>query len=353
MNTKIAPGYHIDAIKNKLNTYLDRNGMIHRKYFTPYSLIIIIEYFVKSRISYGLCCFLDNPSSMKRLEDVLARHLKSIFGLPSNTSHRRMLAEIKMRLAVRLLKNWHKYKENFGEFPTLYEPVLLRYFDRTDLYPERAGEVDFRALRDKLISENIRESAKEFLPVEIRDKHRDFLKKHVFSWYDLRNWHVIRYFTHTTKGTNARLFPICGCGAANTPDHGANHCTEILKNRDKIVRDFDALFVKAGLPKRKKLFEYMHAVYFSIDKVPDKGCVRKLIELMKSTIVQLVLNDNSKDGRLLRAQIEAANEHTVEAAIEKLNAAEKSEVVRECTEDSKSEIVPEDTVVESTDSGDY
>jgi hypothetical protein len=294
---------------------------------------------------------------MKRLEDVLARHLKSIFGLPANTSHRRMLAtlgepEIKMRLAVRLLKNWHKYRENFGEFPTLYEPTLLKYFEKKDLYPEKIGEVDFQALRNKLINENIRESAKEFLPVEVRDGHREFLKKNIFSWCDLRNWHAIRYFTLTTRGGNARLFPVCGCGATNTPDHGANDCTEILKNREKIVKEFNTLFEKAGLPKKKNLFEYLHAVYFSIGKVPDKGSMRKLIELMKNTIVQLILNDKSVDGRILRAQIEAANEPTIEAAIEKLNAAEKnekSEIVSGSAEDEDNKGKEEVTVVESSD----
>jgi len=118
LDTKISPTKHIFSIRNKIDTYFQRNGWLHKKYFTPFSLIRIIDYFIKSRISYGLCCFLDNPSAMKKLEDTLVRHLKSIFDLPKSTSHRRILAtlgesEIKMRLAVRLLKNWHKYRKNF------------------------------------------------------------------------------------------------------------------------------------------------------------------------------------------------------------------------------------------------
>ncbi len=82
-----------------------------------------------------------------------------------NTSHRRILAtlgepEIKMRLAVRLLKNWHKYRENFGEFPTLYEATLLSYFDKAHLYPSNGLGVDFTELRNRVVDENIRESAK-------------------------------------------------------------------------------------------------------------------------------------------------------------------------------------------------
>ena len=308
LDTKISPASHITSIKNKLNTYLERNRMLHKKYFTPYSLIRIVDYFIKSRISYGLCCFLDSPSAMKRLEDVLARHLKGIFGLPKNTSHRRMLAtlgepEIKMRLAISLLKNWHKYKENFGEFPMLYEQVLLKYFENKDLYPAVDYEVDFKLLRSNLIDNNIRGSALEFLPCDVRDNHREFLKKQVFSWPDLRNWYVIRYFTNTTKGTCARLFPRCGCGADNTPDHGANHCLIILKNRDEIVGKFERLFRLAGLAKKDNLFEYLHAVYFTIDNIQIKGYTNKLVELMKNTIVNLILNDKSIDQRLLETQM--------------------------------------------------
>ena len=73
---------------------------------------------------------------------------------------------------------------------------------------------------------------------------------------------------------------------------------------------------------------------------------------MKSTIVRLILNDKSVDGRILRAQIEAVNEPTVEAAIEKLNAAEKnekSEIVSGSAEDGDNKGKEEVTVVESTD----
>jgi hypothetical protein len=50
------------------------------------------------------------PIDIRRLEDLLARNLKGIFGLIKFTSKRRMLAslgdpEIKKRLAVGLLKN--------------------------------------------------------------------------------------------------------------------------------------------------------------------------------------------------------------------------------------------------------
>jgi uncharacterized protein (UPF0147 family) len=306
LDTKISPARHIFSIRKKIDTYFQRNGWLHKKYFTPFSLIRIIDYFVKSRISYGLCCFLDNPSAMKRLEDTLVRHLKSIFDLPKNTSHRRILAtlgesEIKMRLAIRLLKNWHKYRENFGQYPILYENTLLKYFDNKDLYPLKYSDVDIKCLKDNLINNNIRKSASDFLPCRIRDNHREFLKKHIFNWPDLRNWHLLRYFTHTTKGTCERLFPLCRCGAENHPKHGANECNIILTNREKVFNKFRDLFIEAGLEQQDTLYNYLCVSFFTIENVSQPVLLRKIIEQLKTTIVKLIINDKSVERRNIRS----------------------------------------------------
>lgn len=63
-----------------------------------------------------------------------------------------------------------------------------------------------------MINDNIRKKAKDYLPYEIRYKNRDFLKKYIFYYKDMRNFHVIGYFTHTTRVTAVRLFPECDCG---------------------------------------------------------------------------------------------------------------------------------------------
>jgi hypothetical protein len=111
VNTKLSPKYHIWHIGDKFGEYLKRNFMIHKKYFTPMSLIRIIDYFVKSRISYGLCCFLDNAAIINRVETILVKHLRSIFGLPQNTSEKKLRLtigepRIVCRLAVRMLRIW-------------------------------------------------------------------------------------------------------------------------------------------------------------------------------------------------------------------------------------------------------
>ena len=109
---------------------------------------------------------------------------------------------------------------------------------------------------------------------------------------------MIRYFTHTTKGTCNRLFPRCRCGAENDQRHGADVCQATLPDRDAVIKKFDRLYASAGLTKKKNVFDYLHDVFFCIVNVENK--TRKaLIELMKSTIVRIIINDTSIDKREL------------------------------------------------------
>jgi len=156
VNTKLSPKYHIWHIRDKVGEYLKRNFMIHKKYFTM-SLIRIIDYFVKSRISYGLCCFLENAAIINRLETILVKHLRSIFGLPQNTSEKKFRLtigepRIVRRLAVRMLKIWHKYKMLFGEFHLFYEKVLRKYFSLDELYPKPGEKLDFFKVKIQLLN---------------------------------------------------------------------------------------------------------------------------------------------------------------------------------------------------------
>jgi len=90
INTKLSPKYHICHIRDKVSQCLKKNFMLQKKYFTPLSLIRVVDYFVKSRISYGLCCFLNNAAMMDKLDDLLMRYLRGIFGLARNTSGQKL-----------------------------------------------------------------------------------------------------------------------------------------------------------------------------------------------------------------------------------------------------------------------
>jgi hypothetical protein len=62
VNSKMNPSVHIIELNKKSGIYFKRHFMLMKKYFPPKSLIRLVDYFVKSRLSYGLCCFLENNS---------------------------------------------------------------------------------------------------------------------------------------------------------------------------------------------------------------------------------------------------------------------------------------------------
>jgi len=302
LNPKLSPKPHIVALNSKLKVYFKKNFMLHKKYFTPMSLVRIVDYFVKSRLSYGLCCFLDCPSSMSEIELTLARHLKNIFGLPINTSHRRLLVtlgepDLNVRLALRLLKNWHKYNKQYGQYPTIFEATLLNYFDKADLYPDENGLKDlhtrFFSLKADMFAKNIGDKASGFMSSKIRTDHGDYIKKYIFNFPDLRNFYIIRYLTHTTKGTNVRLFPICHCGEKNSPSHGANECSEKLKNRSSYMKLFDDIFARNNLERKDNLYDYLLAIFYTIGTGVLSKDKKTLFESLRKIVFALVRDDES------------------------------------------------------------
>ena len=86
---------HISELNFKLKTYLKRNLRLLKKYFSPNNLIRICDYFVKSRVSYGLCCFVENNSVMKRINRNLVTHLKGIFRLNNYISRQNIVSTLR------------------------------------------------------------------------------------------------------------------------------------------------------------------------------------------------------------------------------------------------------------------
>jgi hypothetical protein len=124
------------------------------------------------------------------LDKTMLKHLKSILGLPINTSHRRLhvcLGEcnIQIHLVLRLLKNYHKYLQHFGEEAYLLKQIQAKYFSDDEI---NGINFDYGKLKRRLVDNNISEKAKEFLDCEVRPGHRNFLKKFFFTHRDLRDF---------------------------------------------------------------------------------------------------------------------------------------------------------------------
>ena len=124
----------------------------------------------------------------------------------------------------------------------------------------------------------------------IRENHAEFLSKFVFCYPDLRDFYLIRYFTHLTKGTNSRLFPVCECGEANSPQHGANQCKLRLKDRDEILSKFKAIFNYYNLQvdNPESLYDYLMQTYYTVGWYMQKKHITELVKLLKETVTKLV-----------------------------------------------------------------
>jgi len=57
------------------------------------------------------------------------------------------------------------------------------------------------------------------------------------------------------------------------------------------------------LNKKTNIFEYLREVFFCIDKVEAKT-LRNLVDLMKKTILQIIINDPSIDSRLVNQALD-------------------------------------------------
>ena len=99
---------------------------------------------------------------MNEIQLSISRHLKAVFNLPDNVSHDRLSLvlgepDVRARLSVRLLKNWDKYKEHFGEYPELFTKLLEQFFGK-DIY----GEVNYKDVSNKLFDESLKEKGEKY-----------------------------------------------------------------------------------------------------------------------------------------------------------------------------------------------
>ena len=202
----------------------------------------------------------------------------------------------------------------------------MKYFTPSQL---TSLDNQYETIKIDLFTKDIRSQADGKTNAVIRQEHSEYLKKYIFNFPDKRNFHVIRYFTHTTKGTCIRLFPLCGCGEIKTPSHSANECSKILKdkNRKKVVDEIEAIFRKHNQEIKNNLYDYLHAIFYTINDIEGKDRNR-LTEILKNTIYQLIVNDESKYN---------ANSGNLEIITEEDSESDESAYssVREDSEESK------------------
>jgi hypothetical protein len=199
---------------------------------------------------------------------------------------------------IRLLKNYHKYFYHFGIYPTLYDKELLKYFAIDDLNAEKIGTGSgatqiYKNLKEKIFNADLKNKSREELEEQIRDNHREHIKKFIFTFPDRRDFLIIKFFAGVTKASNKRLFPLCDCGKRNVTGHATDKCALTLKDNDSesYISNFNGLYDEMKTEGKLSLNNYLVHSYLTLTSENLKA-LKKITILIKEIIAKIIFRDN-------------------------------------------------------------
>ena len=129
IDNKLKITKHIGNIDKKLNEYFSRNFILNKRYFSVKSIMQIFGYFHKSRLLYGLPAFVDQKSSINRVDKIMIKNIKKLLRLPVRTNNERLklalgIPNLCVYLISRLLRLKIKYENTFNEKLNIYDNVI-------------------------------------------------------------------------------------------------------------------------------------------------------------------------------------------------------------------------------------
>ena len=115
INDKMNIQNHIGSIDKKLDEYFERNYVLNKRYFSVKSIMLIFGYFHKSRLLYGLPAFVDQKSSINRVDKIMVKNIKKLLRLPIRTNSIRLkialgIPNLCVYLISRLLRLIEEFK---------------------------------------------------------------------------------------------------------------------------------------------------------------------------------------------------------------------------------------------------
>jgi len=90
LDSQLSPLTELEEVKKKLDIYYSRNKWIKKSTLTPKSLINLSTYYQRSRVVYGMSCFLDMSKIIDSVERGNLRYTKSILGLSNQVNSDRL-----------------------------------------------------------------------------------------------------------------------------------------------------------------------------------------------------------------------------------------------------------------------
>jgi hypothetical protein len=81
---------NLNEINSKLSVYMKRNSWLIKSQFTANSLVVLSEYYQRSRLVYGMSCYMDQGEILDKVEKHAIQYVKSVLGLNNSCNSDRV-----------------------------------------------------------------------------------------------------------------------------------------------------------------------------------------------------------------------------------------------------------------------
>ena len=299
---------HIQSVRKRLESYFSRNFMINSRFFSVKSILTLFGYFQRSRLLYGMNCFVDLLSPIRTLESITLTNLKMILRLPVRTSNNRLkiclgLPDLKVYLVTRLIKALKKYEMIFGE--------KCEYYDKT--INDTIGNGNETEDIENILNNNIIELGLAE-GVRIDEKLRRRTKKEIYTWYVDRDHLLVRFWCNRGffRKDICKDCKNCGLQDVNSREHAVNECSWYEDKRNNVLK---RIWKTHSLFKDKELSEIFEEVYFNPDTRLELYQRKRIYGIMKEFILELYAkqkmsgNNNHEEKDILYQIEEKEKEH--------------------------------------------
>ena len=304
LNNQLSPLSGLEETKKKLAVYLMRNNWINKFTLTPKSLINLSMYYQRSRVIYGMSCFLDMKNIIESVERGNLQYTKSILGLSNQVNSNRLRVILNRPLDRHMLwvlmrKSMRKYKNHFGEEPWIYNKISYEYEKWLGKLAgnEKTEEIykmekkDYGKFKSIVGDYSIKSLAIED-GLEIAEHYRaTHYKKYFMSW-DKRDGHMIRYLVNHGF-YKARIIPTCKhCGEANSRTHVTNICPAFDRHRTNAWKELDELR-KTRVKMKDKYQGDLEKALLDVFFKPSAKCEKELEVLRKFSLLLAITNSKN------------------------------------------------------------
>ena len=231
LNSQLSPLTGLEETKKKLEVYLMRSNWINKFTLTPKSLLNLSMYYQRSRVIYGMSCFLDMKGIIDRVERGNLQYTKSILGLSNQVNSNRLRVILnrpldRHSLWVLMRKNIMKYKKHFGDEPWIFNKIdseYVKWLSKVAGSEKAEGIIkiekeDYGKFKWYVGDYSIKSLALED-GLEIADHYRNTHNKKYFMAWDKRDGHMIRYLVNFGFYKERIMRKCVLCGEANSRTH--------------------------------------------------------------------------------------------------------------------------------------